>query len=552
MFLRSTLIAALMLASLPHGTGSVMAVSDSCDLNKDSNYIAATRSLMAGMDKTLFSKDGKISKDGYVYLTRGELAWGGGISPSLCYSGIMAKYANDPNRCPTYTAPEVPGSWAFCSYKNMVVKARFMPTLLEMKSCPSASTTDCKFEKKEIETKTVRVNGDLKLSGTILKYVGVDASLGANMENVLVIETNEGYSLKPNSTASLFGVAIVIETIVEEIKVASVTNQGSRVCQPGSSTGKNITNNYLLKNKNTAIWTSLVCSAGDAIGERQKQQAPTAPAPPAKTSPRPSAKTPPSPPAKTPPVVDWCFYYDKQSDSFLPDPCPSDVTLLHEGKDMVRLMLLTATCALFLSTITGEASASPQDSCKDLAQFIQGSSRLPSKPDEDGVVSYISGSVAKKMFPGSASALSYFKKYSFVAYFNKCTADPAYKQVQVKSGPYKLDKKSKLAYDLGLQIGVGESLAKVFEYLPNISPKAGVTRGTKTVEVSGVDIEAGKLKQECVVSAGWWCTAYVRLDEFDSGKIIIDDHIRDAVFFPASLNGKSLYSDVWLDVPTNT
>ncbi|KAK5797248.1 hypothetical protein F5H01DRAFT_123612 [Linnemannia elongata] len=217
---------------------------------------------------------------------------------------------------------------------------------------------------------------------------------------------------------------------------------------------------------------------------------------------------------------------------------------------MVKSMLLTAACALFLGAVAASPFSSPQDSCEDLANYVQGSSRLPAKPDEDGVVSYVSGSTAKKMFPGAADRMSIFKKYTFVTYFNTCEAAPAYTQVQVKSGPYKLEKTSKFAYDLGLQVGMEANLAAVFKYLPNVSVKAGVTRGSETVEISGVEIKGDELKQECVVTPGWWCTALVRLDDFDSGEIIIDDRIRDAVFFPAALNGKNLYSNVWLDVPT--
>ncbi|KAF9368902.1 hypothetical protein CPC16_004942 [Podila verticillata] len=217
---------------------------------------------------------------------------------------------------------------------------------------------------------------------------------------------------------------------------------------------------------------------------------------------------------------------------------------------MVKPMLLKAACALFLGAVTSTPFSSPQNSCQDLADYVQGASKLPAKPDEDGVVSYVSGSTAKKMFPGAADRMSIFKKYTFVTYFNKCEAAPAYTQVQVKSGPYKLEKTSKSAYDLGLQVGMEANLANVFKYLPNVSVKAGVTRGAETVEISGVEIKASELKQECLVSPGWWCTALVRLDEFDSGEIIIDDRIRDPVFFPASLNGKNLYSDVWLDLPT--
>ncbi|KAF9307506.1 hypothetical protein BKA57DRAFT_508409 [Linnemannia elongata] len=216
---------------------------------------------------------------------------------------------------------------------------------------------------------------------------------------------------------------------------------------------------------------------------------------------------------------------------------------------MVKPMFMTAICALFLSAVVGVPLSSPQNSCKDLAEFVQGAGKLPAKPEEDGVVTYVSGWTAKKMFPGAAKRMSIFKKYTFASYFNTCKAAPAYTQVQVKSGPYKLEKTSKFAYDLGLQVGMEANLANVFKYLPNVSVKAGVSRGYESVEIAGIEIKAGELKQECVVSPGWWCTAYVRLDDFNSGEIIINDRIRDAVFFPASLNGKNLYSDVWLDVP---
>ncbi|KAI8356001.1 hypothetical protein B0O80DRAFT_36607 [Mortierella sp. GBAus27b] len=179
-------------------------------------------------------------------------------------------------------------------------------------------------------------------------------------------------------------------------------------------------------------------------------------------------------------------------------------------------ILLSLACAMFMGVATG----SPQDSCKDLASFVQESSRLPSKPDEDGVVTYVSGSTAKKMFPGAADRLSIFRKYTFVAYFN-----------------------------LGLDIGLDFSLAQIWNYLPNVAVKAGISRGYEKVTISGVNIKDGELKQECLVSPGWYCTAYIRLDDFDSGEVIVDDRIRDEKFFPASLNAKPLYSDVWLDVP---
>lgn len=174
---------------------------------------------------------------------------------------------------------------------------------------------------------------------------------------------------------------------------------------------------------------------------------------------------------------------------------------------------------------------------------------MPSKPDEDGVVTYVSGSTAKKMFPGAADRLSIFRKYTFVAYFNVCSPKPSYVQIQVKSGPYSESEKTETSYKLGLDIGLDFSLAQIWNYLPNVAVKAGISRGYEKVTISGVNIKDGELKQECLVSPGWYCTAYIRLDDFDSGEVIVDDRIRDEKFFPASLNAKPLYSDVWLDVP---
>ncbi|KAF9969337.1 hypothetical protein BGZ73_008344, partial [Actinomortierella ambigua] len=193
-----------------------------------------------------------------------------------------------------------------------------------------------------------------------------------------------------------------------------------------------------------------------------------------------------------------------------------------------------------------------QNNCRDLAKYAQNSSRLPVKPEEDGVVTKISGWTAKKMFPNHADDISIFEKYSFVTYFNKCERSPAYLQVQIKSGPYKEHKTTKNAYDLSLQVGFDVNLATLYKYLPNIAAKASVSRGVESVVSTGVEIKDGELKQECVVSPGWHCTALVRLDEIDSGKIIVNDRIRQPTFFPASLRGSSLFSDVWLSVPNDT
>ncbi|KAG0197648.1 hypothetical protein BGX28_008856 [Mortierella sp. GBA30] len=213
----------------------------------------------------------------------------------------------------------------------------------------------------------------------------------------------------------------------------------------------------------------------------------------------------------------------------------------------LKSLILGAVCAMFLGTAAG----TPQNSCKDLADYIQASNQLPPKPDEDGVISYVSGSVAKKMFPGQASRISYFRKYSFASYFNSCTLAPSYVQVQVKSGPYSQKTTSNTAYNLGLDVGFDKSLSDIWEYLPKLSVKAGVTRGYEKVEVTGVEIKEGELKQECLLSAGWYCTGQIKLDDFDSGEVIVSDAIRSPKFFPASLNGKHLYSDVWLALPSS-
>ncbi|KAF7720502.1 hypothetical protein EC973_008013, partial [Apophysomyces ossiformis] len=198
------------------------------------------------------------------------------------------------------------------------------------------------------------------------------------------------------------------------------------------------------------------------------------------------------------------------------------------------LILFVAVFAAILSI----AAASPQNSCKDLADFVQQSSKLPTKPDEDGKVTRISGSEAKKMFPGRAKDLSIWKDYVFASYFNTCTREPSYMQAAVKSGPYEEKETKTTAYNLGADLGFDLSLATVWKYLPKTAVKAGITRGYEKVTVSGVSVPAGQLKQQCIVTPGWYCTGYIRLDEFKSGKVIVDDRIREPTFFPASLNGK--------------
>ncbi|KAF9151883.1 hypothetical protein DFQ26_001103, partial [Actinomortierella ambigua] len=78
---------------------------------------------------------------------------------------------------------------------------------------------------------------------------------------------------------------------------------------------------------------------------------------------------------------------------------------------------------------------------------------------------------------------------------------------------------------------------------------AGFNRGSELVVSSGVEIEEDGLKQECIVSPGWHCESRVVLQESKSRIKIVDDRSRKSTFFPATLNGKNLISNVWLDVP---
>lgn len=306
MLTRVVVVVAMMLAPLLANTVKAAPVSDTCNPNKDPNYIAAARSLMVGMDPALFTKEGKISTGGFVYLTRSELAWGGGIGQSICYAGIMRKYIGDANRCPTYSAPEVPGSWSFCSYKNMVVKARFKPMLIDFKSCPSSTQEPgCRYEATSSWSRTWYVKGDLKVSGTIMKKVNVESSVESGVTTEVKVEETTAHTMKPGTTASLFGLAIVLETTVGEVSVASVVDPATGKCEPGVNSGSNITNNYFLNNKSTTVWSSLICNGEtDAVLSKRQDQVQQG-----------DNGTP----------TDDCFYYDVLTDMFMFEPCPKDI-----------------------------------------------------------------------------------------------------------------------------------------------------------------------------------------------------------------------------------
>ncbi|KAF9141453.1 hypothetical protein BG015_001277 [Linnemannia schmuckeri] len=318
MLTRAAAVVAMMLVPLLANSVMAAPVSDTCNINKDPIYKAALQSLMVGMDQALFTKEGKVSNEGFVYLTRNELAWGGGIGESLCYAGIMRKYIGDANRCPTYSAPEVPGSWPFCSYKNMVVKARFKPELLAFRSCPSSmQEPGCKYEATSSWSKTWYVKGNVKVSGTIMKAVNVESSVEGGVTTEVKVEEKNAHMMKPGTSASLFGVTIVLETSVGEISVASVVDPATGKCQPGQNSGGNVINKYVLNNKSITVWTSLVCKAAtdEVIDKRQDQ----AQQPPADNNDTPS-------PAPTSPLTNNCFYYDPQTETFMDEPCLSDDT----------------------------------------------------------------------------------------------------------------------------------------------------------------------------------------------------------------------------------
>ncbi|KAG0260087.1 hypothetical protein DFQ27_003748 [Actinomortierella ambigua] len=192
-----------------------------------------------------------------------------------------------------------------------------------------------------------------------------------------------------------------------------------------------------------------------------------------------------------------------------------------------------------------------KNSCKALANYTQSSNKLRAKPEEDGEIFKISGPTARNMFPNHIDFGGIFKEYDFVTHFTKCKPSPAYAQVQVKRGPYTQKTTTKTAYDLSVEVGFDLSLAELYWFLPlSVSAKTGFNRGSESVVSSGVEIEEDEFKQECIVSPGWHCDARVILRESNSGKMIVDDSSRKSAFFPATLNGKNLISNVWLDVPS--
>ncbi|KAF9558866.1 hypothetical protein EC968_006848 [Mortierella alpina] len=209
---------------------------------------------------------------------------------------------------------------------------------------------------------------------------------------------------------------------------------------------------------------------------------------------------------------------------------------------------------LVITVILSATEGSTHDNCKDLADFVQKSNLLPNVPDEDGKIVDVKGHEARKMFPGQAAKIKRFKTYAYGAYFKNCVQEPLYMQRQVKSGPYSVSKTTKLSYDVGLELGFDQSLLQIYQFLPKASVTAGIARGSEKVTVSGISVKEGEIKQQCLVAPGWKCEAHITLEEKnikDRSGIIVNDKILTPTFFPVTVNGKPLYSYVWLQVPEN-
>ncbi|KAF9165841.1 hypothetical protein DFQ26_009286 [Actinomortierella ambigua] len=174
-------------------------------------------------------------------------------------------------------------------------------------------------------------------------------------------------------------------------------------------------------------------------------------------------------------------------------------------------------------------------------------------PDENRIGFEIPGMDAKKMFPGDAKHISESEKYSFVAIFEDCHPSPRFKLGKVQSSSD--DKTStRTAYDLSLLVDVEKPLATLYNHLPSAnlpgSNKYSVSRGYETVSLSDANIKDGESKQECVVTPGWSCTAWLDLNT-KSDSLVSSLPYWSRIFFPAALDGKPLFLNQWYNVTSD-
>ncbi|KAG0262214.1 hypothetical protein DFQ27_002498 [Actinomortierella ambigua] len=185
--------------------------------------------------------------------------------------------------------------------------------------------------------------------------------------------------------------------------------------------------------------------------------------------------------------------------------------------------------------------------CSYFSSALQSNNRLPERAGKyEFVVNNIPGSVAMKLFPTPGKKISAQKTYRFAADLKECKNSRASKQVQVNSAPFKVQARTKRAYELSLDLGLEPTLANLLRYLPADSAKSRLIRGKDKFNTSATTAAgAGVFWKECVFAVGWECIGKFQLYEPQDGDVATMNFLRPT-FFPASLDGKPLLESKWV------
>ncbi|KAG0214136.1 hypothetical protein BGX28_002652 [Mortierella sp. GBA30] len=163
--------------------------------------------------------------------------------------------------CPVPSAPASESGYeppAYCTYKDMVVKAVGRVTKVDFKTC---SFDSCKTSVSTTKSKKIEVHGDLKASGTIFKAVNLEASIGSKLETTTTYQTTDEIQMKKGDVAILVGFSIVLETSVGSLSVSAYDPNVSETddlkdCKEDRYTVAPLKNDYLMADTKRTLWLS--------------------------------------------------------------------------------------------------------------------------------------------------------------------------------------------------------------------------------------------------------------------------------------------------------
>lgn len=234
-----------------------------CDYSKSKFVKDAARVMVAGIDRTMFSQDGKISPEATIPYQNPNT-----FDDGICFGPhnknlfrTVNVIASDGS---TRAEPDVCSN--SCKVQNLVVKAKIRTVEVDHRSCVS----NCTIQAKDTRVVERKLGGDIKAGGIIAKVLNLEVSASGSLTNTVTLEASESRTMS-NQSEILVGLAVELSVTFEGVEVPGWPKPqkgGSTRCKMDEyKTSSPVIFNYFLA-KTRTVWAECIEESGASKQKR--------------------------------------------------------------------------------------------------------------------------------------------------------------------------------------------------------------------------------------------------------------------------------------------